>query len=300
MIKITAFSILILGLSNCISAQCDEYYINELISGVDDNFFPEGSPVRFCPNLKGMAINGNAFDVTQWSGISTQYLTLTRNGGIAGNVVLKLNEKKLYVDFTNGWGSRVYSISLSKSEYQKWLVDKPNIIEERKKELIRIQNQKNKEKQDSINISNIRKNKLKGIYKVIDSSSVNDMIRLNYKFSQIIKYADLNSDTLIIDYIKQDKYSRPTLEWHFESNPPHMDGYQLYDVISRFFEYGTPESDTLIDGYRIPLEKRLIIIRTRKNQSTVESIEAPIKLADQKLYYLKKSFSDKYVWAGYF
>ena len=86
-----------------IFGQCDEYYINELISGGDEQcYFPQGSPVRFCPRLKGIAINGTSFDVMQWDGISTQYLTLTKNGGIAGTLVLKLNE---VIDNSQQWSN---------------------------------------------------------------------------------------------------------------------------------------------------------------------------------------------------
>ena len=106
---------------NIVFSQCDEYYINELISGVDDKcYFPEGSPVRFCPRLKGIAINGTTFDVMQWDGISTQYLTLTKNGGIAGTIVLKLKEKELLVNLNGCGGARTYSISLNKAEFSQW------------------------------------------------------------------------------------------------------------------------------------------------------------------------------------
>jgi hypothetical protein len=106
---------------NTVNAQCDEYYINELISGVDDNcYFPSGSPVRFCPGLRGIAINGKTFNVMQWDGISTQYLTLTLNGGIAGTLVLKLKEQELLLNLNGCGGARTYSISLNKREYQEY------------------------------------------------------------------------------------------------------------------------------------------------------------------------------------
>jgi hypothetical protein len=79
--------------------QCDEYYINELISGPEERQFPSGGEMRFCPELKGVSLNDYTFDVSQWTGISTQYLTLTKNGGIAGNLVLSLNERTLKVNF---------------------------------------------------------------------------------------------------------------------------------------------------------------------------------------------------------
>jgi hypothetical protein len=123
---------------NMVFSQCDEYYINELISGVDDKcYFPEGSPVRFCPRLKGIAINGTTFDVMQWDGISTQYLTLTKNGGIAGTVVLKLKEKELLVNLNGCGGARTYSFSSTKSEYEQWIKSKPERDKEKEDELLK-------------------------------------------------------------------------------------------------------------------------------------------------------------------
>ncbi len=52
--------------------QCDEYYLNELILGSDEKcYFSNGSPIRFCPSLRGVSIDGNTFDTYQWDGIST-------------------------------------------------------------------------------------------------------------------------------------------------------------------------------------------------------------------------------------
>jgi len=96
--------------------QCDEYYINELISGPEERQFPSGGEMRFCPELKGVSLNDYTFDVSQWTGISTQYLTLTKNGGIAGNLVLSLNERTLKVNFIGSPGVQVYSIFLTKKE----------------------------------------------------------------------------------------------------------------------------------------------------------------------------------------
>jgi len=107
--------------------QCDEYYINELISGNDDKcYFGVGTKVRFCPNLQGMAIGELTLDISQWDGISTQYITVTKNGGIAGTVVLKLNEKELLLNLNGCGGSRTYSISLNKTELEKFKKIKDN------------------------------------------------------------------------------------------------------------------------------------------------------------------------------
>jgi|GEM_PF-3707589 hypothetical protein len=117
---------------NTVNAQCDEYYINELISGVDDNcYFPSGSPVRFCPGLRGIAINGKTFNVMQWDGISTQYLTLTLNGGIAGTLVLKLKERELLLNLNGCGGARTYSISLNQQEYNEFEIKRKVEQEER-------------------------------------------------------------------------------------------------------------------------------------------------------------------------
>jgi hypothetical protein len=126
-------------------SQCDEYYINELISGVDDKcYFPAGSPIRFCPKLKGMAINGTTFDVMQWDGISTQYLTLTKNGGIAGTVVLKLKEKELLVNLQGCGGKSTYSISITKSELEQWIANKPERDKAKTDELLKRQEEEKK------------------------------------------------------------------------------------------------------------------------------------------------------------
>jgi len=117
--------------ANSANAQCDEYYINELVSGVDDNcYFPAGSPVRFCPSLRGIAINGKSFDVMQWDGISTQYLTLTMNGGIAGTLVLKLKERELILKLNGCGGARTYSISLNIQEYREFETKRKVELEE--------------------------------------------------------------------------------------------------------------------------------------------------------------------------
>lgn len=113
-------------------SQCDEYYINELISGNDEKcFFESGTKVRFCPDLKGVAIGQLTLDISQWSGISTQYITVTKNGAIAGTLVLKLNEKELIVNFNGCGESRKYSISMNKKELDDFYKSKDlKIIEE--------------------------------------------------------------------------------------------------------------------------------------------------------------------------
>ena len=110
-------------------AQCDEYYVNELIAGNDDKCpVPDGSPVRFCPGLNGIAVNGTTFNVSRWDGMSTQYLTLTKNGGIAGTMVLKLKERELKINFYGCGGSVTYSISLNERERREY-----KIVAERKR-----------------------------------------------------------------------------------------------------------------------------------------------------------------------
>ena len=104
------FFIITLLSSVYLFGQCDEYYINELVSGPEDRYFPTGSEIRFCPKLKGVSLNGYTIDVSQWTGITTQYLTLTKNGGITGNLVLSLDEKTLKVNFIGSPGIQLYSI----------------------------------------------------------------------------------------------------------------------------------------------------------------------------------------------
>ena len=104
--------------------QCDEYYINELISGSDEKcYFSNGSPIRFCPGIEGVSISGYAFDTYQWEGISTQYISLTKDGGIAGTLVLRLKEQEFVVNL-NGCGKRTYSISFNKEEYNNYFKNK--------------------------------------------------------------------------------------------------------------------------------------------------------------------------------
>lgn len=92
-------------------AQCDQYYLVGLLSGSDSKcYFKPGSPVRFCPTLKGVSIDGKAFDTHQWEGYDPQYITLKKNGGLAGSCVLKIKEKELFVNL-NGCEQRTYSIS---------------------------------------------------------------------------------------------------------------------------------------------------------------------------------------------
>ena len=113
-------------------SQCDEYYINELTSGVDDKcYFPSGSPLRFCPSYNGISINDLTLDAIQWSGISTQNITVAKNGGNAGRIVLKLKEKTISMNLYGCGGQRSYSISLDKSELQNFYTKKDQtVIEE--------------------------------------------------------------------------------------------------------------------------------------------------------------------------
>lgn len=101
--------------------QCDEYYLNELISGNDTKcYFPNGSPIRFCPNLDGIAINGMTLDAIQWTGMFTQQITLAKNGGNAGYLTLKLKEKEVTMNLYGCLGERTYSISFNKEEYNDY------------------------------------------------------------------------------------------------------------------------------------------------------------------------------------
>ena len=110
-------------------SQCDEYYINEIISGNEETcYIRPGTKVRFCPKLKGMAIGEFTYDILQWDGISTQYITVTKNGGIVGRIVLFLNEKELLVNLNGCGSSRTYSISLNKSQLQDFYTKKDNAI----------------------------------------------------------------------------------------------------------------------------------------------------------------------------
>jgi hypothetical protein len=115
--------------------QCNEYYINELISGPTERFFGSGSPIRFCPKEKGVVLNGYIYDTYQWEGISTQYITLTKDGGIAGNLVLSLKEKTLLVSVFGSPGDQLYSLSFDKLEYESFLKENKNREETRDKKL---------------------------------------------------------------------------------------------------------------------------------------------------------------------
>jgi hypothetical protein len=145
--------------------QCDEYYINERISGTDEKcYFSNGSPIRFCPGLRGVSIDGNTFDTYQWDGISTQYITLSKGGGIVGTLVLKLKEREFVVNL-NGCGKRTYSISFNKEEYNDYF---------RRKE-IREREQQNKMASIKNEITEkINKNELIEAAAIFESNNVND------------------------------------------------------------------------------------------------------------------------------
>ena len=212
--RISSLLIFFIASTITIFGQCDEYYINELISGGDDQcYFQQGSPVRFCPRLKGMAINGATFDVMQWDGISTQYLTLTKNGGIAGTVVLKLNEKELLINLNGCGGARTYSISLTKSELEQWIMDKPKRDREKSDELLRQQEEIKNEKlkQDKID-SLITAHNLDNYFVTIDKSIVNEVIKNNDKFRRIVELS--NKDTLIFE-IKNSEISKINFDYNF-------------------------------------------------------------------------------------
>jgi hypothetical protein len=100
-------------------SQCDEYYINKLISG-HDNLQP-GSKIRFCPSLNGVSIAGELYKAYKWSGVSTQYITLSQNGGIAGFIVLDLKNKKFEIKYVGATEAEEYYISLSESDYNDFV-----------------------------------------------------------------------------------------------------------------------------------------------------------------------------------
>ena len=102
-------------------AQCDEYYINTLISGPEESVFQQGSPIRFCPK-RSVSLNGYNLDVYQWNGYDPQYITVKKNGGIAGTLVLKIEEKEVLINLTGSPGAQVYSISLNEEEYNDFLI----------------------------------------------------------------------------------------------------------------------------------------------------------------------------------
>ncbi len=136
-------------------SQCDEYYINGLISGSDEKcHFPAGSPIRFCPRLKGVSLNGYTFDTYQWEGISTQYITLSKDGGIAGTLVLKLKEKEFVVNLNGCGGSRTYSISFSQQEHNLWVANKPIRDKENADRVKREEEQKIREEQQKLQAIN--------------------------------------------------------------------------------------------------------------------------------------------------
>jgi len=316
--------------------QCDEYYINELISGNDDKcYFGGGTKVRFCPNLKGMAIGELTLDISQWNGISTQYITVTKNGGIAGTVVLKLNEKELLLNLNGCEGSRTYSISLSINKYELWLNDKPSRDLAKKQEALRLQEQKMKFKQDSINIQRIKaENNLNSYFKILDSSIVNSAIRNNVKFRKMIETS--NVDTVIIDFKNSspypdmninlfkvvDNYCKETDSYvHTEEyrsltqaeskkidterwiickntdSSPYSGEYYLADL---FFYNHQINADTVINGYRIPLNVRVQIVLSKKPSYSTDLIYKPEKYNGLNLFYSNEPFNDKYNFSGYY
>lgn len=311
--------------------QCNEYYINELILGTNETcILPAGSPVRFCPSLKGISIAGVTYDVSQWSGISKQYLTLTKNGNIVGTLVLNLEDEKLLINM-NGCGEpKKYSISLTKSDYWRWIDEKP--YRERVKNEKLLQEQEiQKQKNDIQNI--IEKHNLNSFFRIIDSSLVNPIIRNNIKFRKILEVC--NVDTLIIDFKNGEitklnfEYNKsldlfcdsintflfyqrghPTLSpderkkldelrWTICKNETTALGYRNYSI-SDLFSSSVLKSDTLIDGFNIPVNVRLLIVLNEKIDYSIDMIYAPVKFNGENLYYSKEPFNDKYFWSGYY
>jgi hypothetical protein len=187
-------------------SQCDEYYINDLISGNDEKcYFEEGTKIRFCPTLKGMAIGQLTLDISQWSGVSTQYITVTKNGGIAGTLVLKLKEKELLVNLNGCGEARKYSISLSEDEYNKYNQNRVLVNDKNKIELEALVGKGNIEKalelMSQTNFSQLDKtnflNKINTyindhpIKSVIDFKDVDSLIKIKGKNKYDLPFGDL-------------------------------------------------------------------------------------------------------------
>jgi hypothetical protein len=323
---------------------CQDYFINELISGTDEKCeLSPGTPLNFCRRMKGISINRDLlFDVSKWEGYDTQYLTLIKNGGIAGSMTLKLIEKELVVTFMGCGGTNVYSISSSEDEYNSWLEEKPLREKQKAENLLNEQKQKEKEKLKAEKINQIiEKHNLKSYYKEVDSALVNPIIRKNEKFRKILEVC--NVDTFIIEF-KDGQLSRINNKvfsaldaycekcWQLQRVGTHLEGmnkqylsssekakiqeqerdiyftcksektavgfrsFQLLDLFSSYIN-----KDTLIEGYRIPINSRITIFLNQRPDSLIDDLYIPSKWKDKKLYFAKESFSDKkYKWDGYF
>ncbi len=89
-----------------------------------ERIFLSGSPMRFCPKISEVSLNGYVLNST-WAGRVddlNQIITLYKNGGIAGSLVLNLEEKKLKISLFGSPGDQVYSISLNREEYNNFLI----------------------------------------------------------------------------------------------------------------------------------------------------------------------------------
>ncbi len=294
-------------------SQCDEYYINELISGVDDKcYFPAGSPVRFCPKLKGIAINGTTFDVMQWDGISTQYLTLTKNGGIAGTVVLKLNEKELLVNLNGCGGARTYSISMNNLEYQKWSENKSNELK------LKQESEKLEDERKESNIKLLESYGLKEHVKYIGVEKLEEKIQKNIQtrasfnnkiFGILMVYC--NIDSVVIDYrdgkivnsnvdfngvrkeaikslenFRNTQESRDISEREYQNfffNAKDFDSLVVLNYLNDYFTF--MNTDTTIDGKVIPLTSRLTIKLEHKYQDITRRASIDTRLNGQKVYF---------------
>lgn len=182
--------------------QCDEYYINELVSGPEDRYFPTGSEIRFCPKLKGVALNGYDFDVSQWQGISTQYLTLTKNGGIAGSLTLSTSERTLKVNLNGSPGVHVYSISLSVDEYNSY------VGEYRRKQQEKVQEEINIKKRIEESISNERYFEA---FNLLKNSGLSDSVLSRKVYSNWSPIED-KLDYLYKDYLNDfEKFKKESL-----------------------------------------------------------------------------------------
>jgi hypothetical protein len=287
-------------------SQCDEYYINELISGNDEKcFFEEGTKVRFCPNLRGMAIGQLTMDISQWSGVSSQYITVTKNGGIAGTLVLKLKEKELLVNLNGCGGARKYSISLSEDEYNKYeqnrkLVNDKNKIELEAfleqgniEEALELMSQTNFSQSDKTNFLNKINTYIidHPIKSDIDFKDVDSLIKIKGKnkydlpFGDLILYSMNGKGLFISNKLGEEVLKISDIPFQINLHGINLPSY--FEFNFKVLDKSNITANDLINNYLLAVSNSISMKECRKKIKKVKSYEEKFKLTiDQIPFYL--------------
>ena len=205
-------------------SQCDEYYINELRSGNEGNCkYKSGAKLRFCANSGTISIdaaNGRQTfkiiktDFPDKSTFGTQLFTLAQGGGQVGMAKLIMEDKTFSMQINGCGGSRTYNISLSKSDYNEWVKEKPI----RDKEKLEAEKKANEEETRQQKIKTLMEKHNLDAYQKIDTAKVNDLIRdtTNF-FGQMLKVHPIfneikdEGDSLIIYFDNDGNFEKSNI-----------------------------------------------------------------------------------------